>query len=197
MDRHAPHQTRRKFLLAATTGLGGVGLVATSIPFVQSMWPSEAAKAAGAPVEVDVSQVGPGALQTVEWRGKPIWLVHRTDAMLATLDRHLDQLLDPRSMQLQQPPYATNPVRAIKPSLLVVTGICTHLGCVPVYRPEPAAADLGSDWPGGFYCPCHGSKFDLAGRVFKNVPAPLNLEIPPHTYLSDIRLLIGEERGHV
>lgn len=196
MVKQGPDQTRRNLLRAATTGLGGVGLVATSIPFVQSMWPSEAAKAAGASVEVELAQAGPGTLQTVEWRGKPIWIVHRTDAMLASLDRHLDQLVDPQSMQPQQPPYATNSVRAIKPSLFVVTGICTHLGCVPVYRPEPAAADLGSDWPGGFYCPCHGSKFDLAGRVFKNVPAPRNLEIPPHTYLTDTRLLIGEDRQH-
>jgi len=188
-----PNRIRRR-LLAATTGLGSIGLVATAIPFIRSMSPSEAAKAAGAPVEVDVSQFGPGALQTVEWRGKPIWIVHRTEAMLAALDRHLNQLVDPRSAQPQQPPYTANPVRAIKPPFFVVTGICTHLGCVPVYRPEPAAADLGADWPGGFYCPCHGSKFDLAGRVFKNVPAPLNLEIPPHTYLSDTRLLIGEDR---
>jgi ubiquinol-cytochrome c reductase iron-sulfur subunit len=193
MSNHEPDQTRRR-LLAATTGLGGAGIVATAIPFVQNMLPSEAAKAAGAPVKADLNQIGPGTLLTVEWRGKPIWILHRTEAMLASLNRQLDELVDPQSIQPQQPPYATNPVRAIKPSFFVVTGICTHLGCVPVYRPEPAAADLGSDWQGGFYCPCHGSKFDLAGRVFKNVPAPLNLEVPPHAYLNDMHLLIGDDR---
>lgn len=194
MTNHEPQDPQRRQLLAATIGVGGVGLVATAIPFVQNMSPSEAAKAAGAPVEVELSQIGPGKLQTVEWRGKPVWIVHRTDAMLAALERNTRQLVDPRSMEAQQPPYASNPVRAVKPPFFIVTGICTHLGCVPVFRPEPAAADLGADWPGGFYCPCHGSKFDLAGRVFKNVPAPLNLEIPPHTYLSDTRLLIGDDR---
>jgi len=193
MGKQEPDQTRR-LLLAATTGVGGVGLVASAIPFMQSMAPSEAAKAAGAPVEVDLNRIAPGTLLTAEWRGKPIWIVHRTDAMLAALNTHIPLLADPQSGQAQQPPYAANPVRAIKPPYFVVTGICTHLGCVPVYRPEPGAADLGGDWPGGFYCPCHGSKFDLAGRVFKNVPAPRNLEIPPHTYLSDMRLLIGSDR---
>jgi ubiquinol-cytochrome c reductase iron-sulfur subunit len=157
------------------------------------MAPSEAARAAGAPVEVDTGRAEPGALVTVEWRGRPVWIMRRTDAMLASLDKHNDQLVDPKSTQPQQPPYVANPTRSINPTLFVVTGICTHLGCVPSYRPEPGAADLGADWPGGFYCPCHGSKFDLAGRVFKNVPAPTNLEIPPHTYLTDTRLLIGED----
>lgn len=193
MIKPEPNPKRRTLLRAVTTGVGSIGVAATAIPFMRSMSPSEAAKAAGAPVEVDVARVEPGNLTTIEWRGRPIWILHRTDAMLSTLNRHVAQLADPQSSEPQQPPYASNPVRAIKPAFLVVTGICTHLGCVPVYRPEPAAPDLGSDWPGGFYCPCHGSKFDLAGRVFKNVPAPVNLEVPPHTYLSDTQLLIGED----
>ncbi len=194
MLKPAPDKNRRKLLLAATSGMGGVGVLASALPFIQSMWPSEAAKAAGAPTEVDVGQIEPGALRTVEWRGKPIWILHRTADMIASLDRVRDQLVDPKSLQPQQPPYATNPARAIKPEFFIVTGICTHLGCVPVYRPDAGATDLGSDWPGGFYCPCHGSKFDLAGRVFKNVPAPVNLEVPPHAYLSETRVLIGDER---
>jgi ubiquinol-cytochrome c reductase iron-sulfur subunit len=185
---------RRKILLTATTVAGGVGVVATAVPFLASMAPSEAAKAAGAPVEVDVSSIPPGKLTTVEWRGKPIWVLHRSDEMLAGLNKHDGLLADPASSQAQQPPYATNPARAIRPPLFVAIGICTHLGCVPVFRPEAGAPDLGADWPGGFYCPCHGSKFDLAGRVFKNVPAPRNLEVPEYTYLSDTRLLIGESR---
>lgn len=166
-------------------------MVAASIPFMKSMLPSEAAKAAGAPVEVDISKVEPGMLLTVKWRGKPVWIVHRTDAMLDLLDKHDDQLRDPQSLQPQQPDYARNATRSIKQQYLVAIGICTHLGCIPTFRPEVAPADLGPDWPGGFYCPCHGSKFDLAGRVAKGVPAPLNLVIPPHEYLSDTRLLIG------
>lgn len=185
---------KRKTLLAATTAVGGVGVVAAVYPFLSSMQPSEAAKAAGAPVEVDISTIPPGRLQTVEWRGKPVWVLHRTEAMLASLDKHDNLLVDPGSSQPQQPPYATNPARSIRPPFLVVTGICTHLGCVPVFRPDAGAPDLGADWPGGFYCPCHGSKFDIAGRVFKNVPAPLNLEVPEYSYLSDTRLVIGESK---
>ena len=193
MDTHEVDARRRKFLATATAGVGSVGMVAASIPFVASMSPSEKAKAAGAPVEIDIGQVGPGMLLTVEWRGKPVWVVHRTDAMLALLGRHDNQLVDPQSRQPQQPAYVANGTRSIKPQYLVVTGICTHLGCVPSYRPDAASAGLGPDWPGGFYCPCHGSRFDLAGRVVKNVPAPRNLEIPPHQYLSDTHLLIGED----
>ncbi len=186
--------SRRKFLLAATTAAGGAGIAATAIPFLSSMAPSEAAKAAGAPVEVDITNIEPGKIVTVEWRGKPVWILHRTDAMLANLPQHNDLLVDPASSEPQQPPYATNAVRAIRPPFFVAVGICTHLGCVPVYRPEPGAADLGPDWPGGFYCPCHGSKFDLAGRVFKNVPAPRNLEVPQYAYLHDTTLRIGEDK---
>lgn len=191
-NQQASDLQRRK-LLIATSGLYSVGLAATMVPFVKSMSPSEAAKAAGAPVEVDTTGVQPGAMTTVEWRGRPIWILRRTDAMLASLNTSSGQLVDPQSTEPQQPPYAKNPTRSIQPALFVVTGICTHLGCVPAYRPEPGGAELGADWPGGFYCPCHGSKFDLAGRVFKNVPAPTNLEIPPHSYLTDTRLLIGED----
>lgn len=132
-------------------------------------------------------------LVTVEWRGKPVWILHRTGQMLSLLNKHDDQLVDPKSLASQQPVYAKNATRSIRPEYLVVIGICTHLGCIPLYRPEVGAADLGPDWPGGFYCPCHGSKFDLAGRVVKNVPAPRNLDIPPHEYVSDTRLLIGKD----
>lgn len=185
---------RRSALLTATSVVGGVGVAAAVYPFLSSMQPSEAARAAGAPVEVDISTLGPGKLTTAEWRGKPIWILHRTDEMVAELSKHNNLLADPNSTAPQQPPYAANPARAIRPPYLVLIGICTHLGCVPVFRPERGASDLGSDWPGGFYCPCHGSKFDLAGRVFKNVPAPRNLEVPAYTYLSDTKLLIGEDK---
>lgn len=181
----------RRTLLIATGTLGGIGVVATTIPFVESMAPSEAAKAAGAPVEADIGSLAPGKLMSVEWRGKPVWILHRSEEMLTTLDKHNVLLADPQSTQPQQPKYAANPARAIKPAIFVAIGICTHLGCVPLFRPEAGAADLGPEWPGGFYCPCHGSKFDLAGRVFKNVPAPRNLEVPEYKYLNDTRLRIG------
>lgn len=197
MDSHETDTRRRQFLTMATASVGGVGLVTASLPFVQSMSPSEAAKAAGAPVEVDVSQVAPGTLLTAEWRGKPVWIVHRTGQMLDALGRYDDRLVDPQSGVPQQPAYARNATRSIKPQYLVMIGICTHLGCIPIYRPQVAPADLGPDWPGGFYCPCHGSKFDLAGRVFKNVPAPSNLEVPPHQYIGEMRLLIGEDSKSV
>ncbi|MDQ1813097.1 ubiquinol-cytochrome c reductase iron-sulfur subunit [Massilia sp. CCM 9210] len=185
---------RRKWLLRATGVSGGAVLAAAAVPFIESLAPSEAARAAGAPVEVDINQIAPGALLTTEWRGRPVWILHRTVSMLTLLRGNDERLADPRSERPQQPPYAANPTRSIRPAFLVATGICTHLGCVPVYRPEVAPADLGSDWNGGFYCPCHGSRFDLAGRVFNNVPAPTNLEIPPHEYLSDTRLRIGADR---
>lgn len=193
MTDHADDPHRRKLLLT-TTAAGGIGLLASALPFIESMEPSEAAKAAGAPVDVDVAGIAPGKLETVEWRGKPIWIVHRTEAMLAELGRHAQLLVDPASREDQQPPYAANPVRAIRPPFFVAIGICTHLGCVPVYRPDAGAPDIGADWPGGFYCPCHGSKFDLAGRVFKNVPAPRNLEVPKYMYLSETRLRIGADK---
>lgn len=185
--------SRRKFLLAATTVAGGAAAVAAAIPFVKSMAPSERAKAAGAPVEFDVARVRAGSLVTIEWRGKPVWVLHRTREMLDSLGKHDAVLSDPASNVPQQPDYARNVTRSIKPTYLITVALCTHLGCVPTYRPEVGPADLGRDWPGGFYCPCHGSKFDLAARVFKNVPAPTNLEIPPHRYLSDTRVLIGSD----
>ena len=182
---------KRKFLIAATSAVGGVAVAGVAVPLVMSMLPSARAKAAGAPVEVDISKVEPGMLLTVEWRGKPVWIVNRTPEMLGLLGKHEDKLTDPKSEQPQQPDYCTNPTRSIKPELLVAVGICTHLGCSPTFRKEVGAADLGGDWPGGFFCPCHGSRFDLAARVYKGAPAPTNLVIPPHQYLSDARLLIG------
>jgi ubiquinol-cytochrome c reductase iron-sulfur subunit len=186
---------RRRFLVAVTTAAGSVAVAAASIPFLASLSPSEKAKAGGAPVELDPAKMEPGMRVTVEWRGKPIWIVHRTKEMLALLGQHDAELRDPDSRANQQPEYCRNPTRSIRPEYFVSIGICTHLGCIPTYRPERAPADLGADWHGGFFCPCHGSRFDLAGRVYKGVPAPLNLEIPPHTYLSDGRLLIGEDRA--
>lgn len=187
-----PNPQRRQ-LMVVTSVLGGAAVAATAVPFVVSMAPSERARSAGAPVEADVSKLAPGELATVEWRGRPVWLMRRTPEMIERLSQIHDLLLDPNSERPQQPPYCVNDTRSIKPDLLVTVALCTHLGCVPTARREVAPPDLGPDWPGGFYCPCHGSKFDLAGRVFKNVPAPLNLEIPRHKYLADNLVLIGED----
>lgn len=187
---------RRKLLARTTASIGGVGLALTAIPFIESMAPSEKAKAGGAPVEADLGAIAPGALATVEWRGKPVWILHRSADMVDRLKGMADRLADPLSREAQQPPYAANVTRSLRPQYMVLIGICTHLGCVPVYRPEVGAADLGADWTGGFYCPCHGSRFDLAGRVYKNVPAPRNLEVPPHEYLGDTRMLIGVDKDH-
>lgn len=184
---------RRKFLVAATSVAGGIAGAAIATPFLLSMMPSERAKAAGAPVEVDISKLEPGMLLMVEWRGRVVWILNRTPEMLETLVKVENDLADPNSEKNQQPAYAKNRTRSIKPEILVTEGICTHLGCSPVFRKEIAPADLGPDWLGGFFCPCHGSKFDLAGRVYKSVPAPSNMVVPPHTYLSDSRLLIGSE----
>ena len=195
MSDEKPGFPRRKFLAVTTTAVGGVAAVGAAVPFVLSMMPSEGARAAGAPIEVDIGGIRPGTLVTFEWRRKPIWVLHRNGEMLDLLGKHDDKLLDPRSEQPQQPEYARNATRSIKPQYLVAIGICTHLGCIPTYRNEAGAADLGAAWPGGFFCPCHGSKFDMAGRVFKGAPAPQNLEIPRHAYLSESRLLIGENKG--
>lgn len=184
---------RRRFLLVTTSIAGAIAGVGVATPFLRSMMPSERAKAAGAPVEVDIDKLEPGMLLTVEWRGKPIWVLRRTEAMLETLEKLNAQLADPDSLREQQPAYAQNMTRSIKPEFLVVEGVCTHLGCAPTFRKDIAPADLGPDWLGGFFCPCHGSKFDLAGRVYSGVPAPTNLVVPPYTYLSDSRLLIGAE----
>ena len=192
----APDADRRKPLTAATGLVGAAGLAAASIPFVASMSPSERTRAGGAPVNVDFARLGPGELLTGEWRGKPVWILHRTMTMLRALERpaHRAKLADPESrVTNQQPPYARNAFRSLKPEYLVLVPVCTHLGCVPTFRPEGAPPDLGPDWPGGYFCPCHGSKFDLAGRVYRNVPAPTNLVIPPHKYVTDARVLIGED----
>jgi ubiquinol-cytochrome c reductase iron-sulfur subunit len=182
---------KRKFLIAATSAVGGVAVAGVAVPLVMSMMPSARAKAAGAPVEVDISKVEPGMLLTVEWRGKPVWVVNRTKEMLDQLPKNNALLADPNSDMPQQPAYCKNATRSIKPEFLVAVGICTHLGCSPTYRRDVGAADLGADWPGGFFCPCHGSRFDLAARVFKGVPAPTNLVIPPYQFVSDTKLLIG------
>ncbi len=183
----------KRRLLIATTAAGGVAAAGAGTPFVLSLMPSERAKAAGAPVEVDVSAIQPGMMIGVEWQGKPVWIVRRTQEMLDLLARHDDKLVDPKSTVPQQPEYCNNPYRSIKPEYLVVLGVCTHLGCSPTYRPEVAPADLGADWPGGWFCPCHGSRFDLAARVYKGVPAPSNMIVPPHKYLGEGRLLIGDD----
>ena len=183
---------RRRFLTATATVVGGVGAAFVAVPFLKSWSPSERAKAAGAPVEADISKLEDGAMMTVEWRGKPVWLLKRTPKMLTDLPTLNSQLLDPNSeVASQQPKYAQNIDRSLKPEVLVLVGICTHLGCSPTFRPDIAPADLGPAWKGGFFCPCHGSRFDLAGRVYKNVPAPTNLEVPAYRYLSDTRVLIG------
>ena len=188
---------RRHFLTAATTIAGGVGVVGAAIPFVASFKPSARARALGAPVEVDISKVEPGALIKVEWRGRAIMILNRTEAMLDTLADMMPVLADPGSEISLQPDFAANEQRSLRPEILVVEGVCTHLGCAPIPRFEVAPADLGADWVGGFYCPCHGSKFDLSGRVFSGVPAPTNLTVPPYSFLSDGTLLIGSETGAV
>lgn len=182
--------------LIASSAVGAVATAAVAIPFVASFQPSERAKAAGAAVEADISALKPGEKMTVEWRGKPVWIVRRTPEMLADLAKNDPQLVDPQSaVASQQPGYTQNPARAINPEYLVAIGICTHLGCSPSDKfTTGAQPSLPDDWRGGFFCPCHGSTFDFAGRVFKNKPAPTNLEIPPHMYLSDAKLLIGEDK---
>ncbi len=194
MSRDGVNEGRRRFLTAATSVVGAAGAVAVAVPFVGSWNPSAKAKAAGAPVKANISKIEPGQMITVEWRGKPVYVVRRTAETLANLAKMDDLVADPQSEQPQQPEYAKNH-RAIREELLVLLGLCTHLGCAPMYRPEVGAADLGgSEWLGGFFCPCHGSKFDLAGRVYKGVPAPTNLEVPPHSYDGDAILVIGVDQ---
>ena len=186
-------QSKRKFLIAATSVAGGVAAATVAVPFVTSMLPSERAKAAGAPVEADISKIELGSMITVEWRGKPVWIVNRSQAMLDALASHDDKLSDPKlEVTSQQPDYCFNPARAIKPNIMVLVGICTHLGCSPSPKLQ-TGGDMGADWTGGFFCPCHGSKFDLAGRVFSGSPAPINLVVPPHKYISDSLVLIGAD----
>lgn len=184
---------RRKILTGATGVVGATGATFLAVPFVSSWQPSEKAKAAGAPVNADISQLQPGQMLTVAWRGKPVWIVRRTPDMLDGLARLDQSLRDPASEKSEQPQYCQNSTRAINSEYLVVVGVCTHLGCAPLYRPAIGSPDVGADWQGGFFCPCHGSRFDLAGRVFQSVPAPTNLEIPPHHYLSDSVIRIGED----
>jgi ubiquinol-cytochrome c reductase iron-sulfur subunit len=186
---------RRRVLIAATSVVGAVGAGFAAVPFIASMNPSAKARAAGAPVEADISKLEPGGLLRVKWRGKPIWIVSRTPEMLEALPS-LDPLLaDPNSEVPQQPEYCKNPTRSIKPQYLVAIGICTHLGCSPTYRPEVAPEDLGPEWKGGFFCPCHGSRFDLAARVYAGVPAPTNLVIPAHMYVNDTTIIVGQDQG--
>lgn len=186
-------QSRRSFLLVATSAVGGVCFAAAAVPFIASMLPSARAENAAAPTEANIDGMEECALRVVGWRGRPVWLFRRSSSMLADLGRHDALLADPNSMAPQQPVYCRNSTRSLRPEYLVAIGVCTHLGCSPTLRTDVGAAELGNDWPGGFFCPCHGSKFDLAGRVFRNVPAPSNLEIPPHRYLDATRLVIGED----
>ena len=184
----------RRQLLLVTSAAGGVAAAAAAVPFVASLTPSERAKAAGAPVEVDISKLAPGQMMTVEWRGKPVWIINRTKEMLESLKKTDSEVSDPNSDKPMQPEYAKNETRSIKPEILVAVGICTHLGCSPSDKFKTGAeSGVSADWAGGFLCPCHGSTFDLAGRVYKNKPAPDNLEVPPHKYLADTKILIGED----
>ena len=195
MSAQGVDNKRRRVLIAATSVVGAVGAGYVAVPFIASMSPSAKARAAGAPVEADISKLEPGAMLRVKWRGKPVWVVSRTDEMLAALPELDPMLADPNSAASIQPSYCQNATRSIKPQFLVAVGICTHLGCAPTYRPEVAPVDLGPEWKGGFFCPCHGSRFDLAGRVFAGVPAPTNLVIPKHTYVSETTILVGEDGG--
>jgi len=195
MSGDAVDTSKRRFLIAATTVVGTVGAVYTAVPFIASWMPSERAKAAGAPVEADISKLEEGQLIRVQWRGKPVWILKRNQEMLTALPGLDDKLRDPASVDPQQPEYAQNGTRSIKPEVLIAVGICTHLGCSPSFVPEALPQPYDPDWKGGFFCPCHGSKFDLAGRVYNGVPAPLNLEVPPHAYISETLVLIGDDGG--
>ena len=195
MADNGVNKGRRRFLVGATSVVGAVGAVGVAVPFVASWQPSAKARAAGAPVQADISKLEPGQRMTVEWRGRPIWIINRTPEMIERTEAlGADSLADPESEVPQQPAYIQGGLRSIKPELGVLIGICTHLGCSPLYRPEPDAEGVGVDnWPGGFFCPCHGSRFDLAGRVFSNVPAPTNLEVPPYRFESDDIIVVGED----
>ncbi len=186
------NNSRRRFLTGAVGAMGGIGGAFVAVPFIASWTPSERAYAIGAPVEVDISKIEPGRMIVEKWQGKPVYIIRRTDEALKFLPEAASKLRDPKSLEVaQQPAYAQNEFRSIKPEIMILVGVCTHLGCAPQFRPEVAPVDLGADWKGGFFCACHGSRFDLAGRVFQGVPAPLNLQIPPHQYLDDNRIIIG------
>lgn len=193
MSENKIDSTRRN-LIVATTALAGAAGVGVAIPFAWSFWPSERAKAAGAPVEADISGIAPGELKIVEWRGKPVWILRRTKEQLAAVKKADDKVSDPKSEVPLQPDYAKNEYRSIKPEIMVLVGICSHLGCSPQSKGAEATAEMGADWAGGFLCPCHGSKFDLAGRVYKGAPAPVNMDVPPYMFLSDNTILIGDDK---
>jgi len=192
-DREKVDNTRRT-LVVATSVAGGAAVAGAAVPFIVSMMPSERAKAAGAPVEAEIATLQPGELRVFEWRGKPVWVIRRTKEMLDSLRAVVPNLTDPQSKASEQPEYARNEFRSAKPEIMVMEGVCTHLGCSPQLKPAEAKAEMGGDWVGGFYCPCHGSKFDYAGRVFRGAPAPTNLTVPPYTFVSDAQLLIGEDK---
>jgi ubiquinol-cytochrome c reductase iron-sulfur subunit len=192
-EREKVDNTRRTIVIA-TSVAGAAAAAGAAVPFVLSMNPSERAKAAGAPVEADISTLQPGELRVFEWRGKPVWVFRRSKEMIESLKAAVPYLTDPESKHSEQPKYAKNDNRSEKPEIMVLEGVCTHLGCSPQMKPAEAKAEMGSDWVGGFYCPCHGSKFDLAGRVFRGAPAPTNLKVPPYTFVSDAQLVIGEDK---
>ena len=193
MENKNIDQSRRRFLTTAATVVGGVGAVTASVPFVSNMNPSAKTKAIGAPVEVDISDIEPGGRLIEKWQGKPVWILRRTDEMLKDISTLNDDVSDPKSDESAQPEYAKNEYRALKEEFFVVIGICTHLGCSPNFVLKGDGANISTDWKGGFFCPCHGSRFDFAGRVFKGVPAPRNLVIPPYKFISPTRLLIGDD----
>ncbi len=186
---------RRHFLTVATVVTGGIGAVLAATPFVLSFRPSARARALGAAIQVDISRLETGAMMTVEWRGKPVWIISRPESVLADLGNVESQLSDPDSVKSDQPEFAKNQYRSLRPEIAILIGVCTHLGCAPLYRPDAGSPDIGPDWPGGFYCPCHGSKFDMAGRVWAGVPAPLNLPVPSYRYVTDTTLIIGDDAG--
>ncbi|GGK77032.1 ubiquinol-cytochrome c reductase iron-sulfur subunit [Amphritea balenae] len=195
MSNDGVNKGRRRLLIGATSAVGAVGAVGAAVPFVASWNPSAEAKTAGAPVKVDISKLEPGQQAIVKWRGKPVWIIRRGDEALANLTTITDSLTDPESKIPQQPAYVPGtPARALREDISVLVGICTHLGCSPTYRPELAPADLGAEWVGGFYCACHGSRFDLSGRVLKGSPAPSNLVIPPHSYANDNMIIVGVDQ---
>ena len=193
MNQQGVDQSKRQFLTTALSVVGAVGTGYLAVPFLSQMRPSAKAMAAGAPVEVDISKMESGQLIRVAWRGKPVWVLNRQPQVLATLVTLDGKLADPQSSQSSQPESSKNSLRSIKPEVFVAVGLCTHLGCSPTFRPEIAPNDLGEDWKGGFFCPCHGSWFDLAGRVYRGVPAPTNLEVPPYRYVTDTLIIIGED----
>ena len=197
MSNDGVNAGRRRFLVAATSVVGAAGAVGAAVPFVGSWFPSAKAKAAGAPVKVNIGKIEPGQQMVAEWRGQPVFILRRTEETLANLATLDATVADPDSKVSEQPAYVDGKTRSIKPEILVLVGLCTHLGCAPSFRPEVAPADLGADWIGGYFCPCHGSKYDLAGRVYKSQPAPLNLPVPPHSYESDDVIIVGVDPENV